>query len=80
MTEEFNIDEAINDEWGKLLDYIEENFSGSYKTLKDMQVKHGKLMKQLFEQGYRSGWNGATGVLSENIEELDGVEVRKPRR
>jgi hypothetical protein len=78
MTEEFDIDEAINDEWGKLLDYIEENFSGSYKTLKDMQVKHGKLMKQLFEQGYRSGWNGATGVLSEGLEELCVTEVRKP--
>ena len=78
MTEEFDIDEAINDEWGKLLDYIEENFSGDYDTLKGMQVKHGKLMKQLFEQGYRSGWNGATGVLSEGLEELYVTEVRKP--
>ena len=77
MTEEFDIDEAINDEWGKLLDYIEENFSGSYKTLKDMQVKHGKLMKQLFEQGYRSGWNGATGVLSKGLEEFDEIEVTR---
>jgi hypothetical protein len=77
MTEEFNIDEAINDEWGKLLDYIEENFPVDYATLKGMHAKHGKLLKQLFEQGYRSGWNGATEVLSEGLEEPDETEVTR---
>ena len=77
MTEEFNIDEAINDEWIKLLDYIEENFSSDYHTIEGMHAEHGKLLKQLFEQGYRSGWNDATGVLSKGLEEFDEIEVTR---
>ena len=73
MTEEFDIDEAINDEWGKLLDYIEENFSSDYNTIEGMHAEHGKLLKQLFEQGYRSGWNNATNIIRESLQSAHKV-------
>ena len=76
MTEEFDFDETINDEWIKLLDYVKENFSDDYDAIEDMRAKHGKLLKQLFEQGYRSGWNDATNVITESL--TDRTEFTRP--
>ena len=67
MTKESDIKEEINNEWVELLNHLKENFSVDYNTLQHMNKKHGELSKQLFEQGYRSGWNGATDTIKESI-------------
>ena len=68
MTREIDVKEEINDEWVKLLNHIEKNFPDDYKTLRQLIEISGETPKQLFEQGYRSGWNGATAIIKESVQ------------
>ena len=68
MTKELDVKEEINDEWVKLLNHLKENFPDDYKTLRHMNKKYGETSKQLFEQGYRSGWNSATNIVKESLQ------------
>ena len=68
MTREVDVKEEINDEWVKLLNHLKENFPADYKTMRHMNKKYGEIPKRLFEQGYRSGWNGATDIIEKSVQ------------
>jgi len=73
MTKKLDVKEEINNEWVKLLNHLKENFPDDYKTLRHMNKKYGETPKRLFEQGYRSGWNGATDIIKESVQPAQQV-------
>jgi hypothetical protein len=61
----------INDEWIKLLNYIGEVAPDDLEKIQSMNEKYGGIPKNLFEQGYRSGFNSATSFMRESIKEVE---------
>ena len=62
---------SVNDEWIKLLDHIGKVAPDDLVGIQNMNEEYGKLPKNLFEQGYRSGFNIAAIIMRESIEEVD---------
>ena len=61
----------VNDEWIKLLDYIGKVAPDDLIEIQNMNKKYGKLPKNLFEQGFRSGFNMAAIVMRRTMEEVE---------
>mgnify|MGYP003123472123 CR=1 FL=1 len=66
-----DVAKEINDEWIKLLDYIGKVAPDDLKKIQSMNEKYGGIPKNLFEQGYRSGFNSATSFMRESIKEVE---------
>jgi len=67
-----DVSKDINDEWIKLLNHVGEIAPDDLVKIQDMNEKYGVVPKNLFEQGYRSGWNSATSIIQEQLEEVEG--------
>lgn len=59
---------SVNDEWIKLLDYIGKVAPDDLVEIQKMNEEYGKLPKNLFEQGYRSGFNVAAILMKKTME------------
>jgi hypothetical protein len=67
-----DVSKDINDEWIKLLNHVGEIAPDDLVKIQDMKEKYCVVPKNLFEQGYRSGWNSATSTIQEQLEEVEG--------
>jgi len=70
MTDDINKD--VNDEWIKLLNHVGKIAPDDLVKIQSMNEKYGEMPKNLFEQGYRSGWNSATSIIQEQLKEVEG--------
>ena len=76
---EYDAQEDVNNEWDKLIAHIREKYPNDFRVLKRMSRDYKKLPKNLFEQGYRSGFNsGAKNVIKQLTSEGNIVEVHRP--
>jgi hypothetical protein len=75
MTKEIDVDKEINDEWDKLRAYIKENYPDDFNKMLRMCDEYGLLPKQLFEQGYRSGFNYVSNMVTDSIADENLTEV-----
>ena len=68
MTEEFDFDETINDEWIKLLDYVKENFSDDYEDIDALYTtgKEFDIGKKIIEKTDTGKNLGKIGNFVEN--------------
>jgi hypothetical protein len=69
-----DVSKDINNEWIKLLNHIGEIAPDDLVKIQDMNEKYGvvpKVIADLFEQGYRSGWNSATSIIQEQLEKVE---------
>jgi hypothetical protein len=64
-----DVNKNVNDEWIKLLNYVGEVAPDDLVKIQNINEKYGELPKNLFEQGYRSGFNMATSFIHEAVEE-----------
>ena len=62
---------SVNDEWIKLLNQVGKVAPDDLVKIQTMNEEYGELPKNLFEQGYRSGFNIAAIIMRESIEEVD---------
>ena len=62
---------SVNDEWIKLLNQVRKVAPDDLVKIQNMNEEYGELPKNLFEQGYRSGFNIAAIIMRESIEEVD---------
>jgi len=62
---------SVNDEWIKLLNQVGKVAPDDLVKIQTMNEEYGELPKNLFEQGYRSGFNVAAILMTESIEEVD---------
>ena len=76
MTKEIDIDKEINDEWDKLRAYIKEHYPDDFNKIIRMCDEYDLLPKQLFEQGYRSGFNYVSNMVADSMDDtIEVVEV-----
>ena len=66
-----DVNKDINDEWIKLLNQVRKVAPDDLVKIQNMNEEYGELPKNLFEQGYRSGFNRAAIIMRESIEEVD---------
>ena len=62
---------SVNDEWIKLLNQVRKVAPDDLIKIQTMNEEYGELPKNLFEQGYRSGFNIAAIIMRESIEEVE---------
>ena len=62
---------SVNDEWIKLLNQVGQAAPDDLVKIQTMNEEYGELPKNLFEQGYRSGFNIAAIIMRESIEEVE---------
>ena len=62
---------SVNDEWIKLLNQVGKVAPDDLIKIQTMNEEYGELPKNLFEQGYRSGFNIAAIIMRESIEEVE---------
>ena len=62
---------SVNDEWIKLLNQVGKVAPDDLVKIQTMNEEYGELPKNLFEQGYRSGFNIAAIIMRESIEEVE---------
>ena len=62
---------SVNDEWIKLLNQVGKVAPDDLVKIQTMNEEYGELPKNLFEQGYRSGFNRAAIIMRESIEEVE---------
>jgi hypothetical protein len=62
---------SVNDEWIKLLNQVRKVAPDDLVKIQNMNEEYGELPKNLFEQGYRSGFNIAAIIMRESIEEVE---------
>tara|TARA_Y100001951_G_scaffold101973_1_gene107830 strand:+ start:381 stop:653 length:273 start_codon:yes stop_codon:yes gene_type:complete len=75
MTEEIDVDKEINDEWDKFRAYIKKNYPDDFNKILRMCNEYGLLPKQLFEQGYRSGFRYVTSLVTDSLVDEKILEV-----
>ena len=66
-----DVNKDINDEWIKLLNQVRKVAPDDLVKIQNMNEEYGELPKNLFEQGYRSGFNIAAIIMRESIEEVE---------
>jgi hypothetical protein len=66
-----DVNKDINDEWIKLLNQVRKVAPDDLVKIQTMNEEYGELPKNLFEQGYRSGFNIAAIIMRESIEEVE---------
>ena len=66
-----DVNKDINDEWIKLLNQVRKVAPDDLIKIQNMNEEYGELPKNLFEQGYRSGFNRAAIIMRESIEEVE---------
>ena len=66
-----DVNKDINDEWIKLLNQVRKVAPDDLIKIQTMNEEYGELPKNLFEQGYRSGFNIAAIIMRESIEEVE---------
>mgnify|MGYP003646501230 CR=1 FL=1 len=62
---------SVNDEWIKLLNQVRKVAPDDLVKIQNMNEEYGELPKNLFEQGYRSGFNMAAIVMRRTMEEVE---------
>jgi len=62
---------SVNDEWIKLLNQVGKVAPDDLVKIQTMNEEYGELPKNLFEQGYRSGFNVAAILMRKTMEEED---------
>jgi hypothetical protein len=67
-----DINKNINDKWIELLNHVGEIAPDDLVKIQDMNEKYGLVPKNLFEQGYHSGWNSASSIIWDQLKELEG--------
>ena len=75
MMDEIDVDKEINEEWDKLRAYIKERYPDNSKSIDRMCKKYGAIPKQLFEQGYRSGFNYVSDMVRDSLSDEKLTEV-----
>lgn len=63
MTDTFDVERKIHDEWIKLINHIADNFPDDLAEIQQMNKDYGELPKRFFEQGYRTGFNHAAKIV-----------------
>ena len=66
-----DVNKDINDEWIKLLNQVRKVAPDDLVKIQNMNEEYGELPKNLFEQGYRSGFNVAAILMRKTMEEED---------
>ena len=61
----------VNDEWIKLLNQVGKVAPDDLVKIQNMNEEYGELPKNLFTQGFRSGFNIAAIIMRESIEEVE---------
>ena len=66
-----DVNKDINDEWIKLLNHVGKIAPDDLVKIQNMNEEYGEIPKNLFEQGYRSGFNVAAILMRKTMEEED---------
>jgi len=61
----------VNDEWIKLLNQVGKVAPDDLVKIQNMNEEYGEIPKNLFEQGFRSGFNTAATMMRDSIEEVE---------
>ena len=75
MTEEIDIDKEVSEEWDKFCVYLKKNYPDDFNNIIRMCDEYGLLPRQLFEQGYRSGFNYVSNMVTNSLADENLVEV-----
>jgi len=57
------LDRDVHDSWIKLLNHIADNFPEDLPMMQELNEKYGNTPKDIFEQGYRTGFNKAVALM-----------------
>ena len=58
------LDRDIHDSWIKLLNHIADNFPEDLPMMQELNEKYGDTPKNIFEQGYRTGFRKAVALMN----------------
>lgn len=59
MTDEYDVERKIHDEWIKLMNYIADHSPDELADVQQMNKDYGEFPKRFFQQGYRTGFHHA---------------------
>ena len=60
-----DLERDIHDSWIKLLNHISNNFPEDLPMMQELNEKYGDTPKNIFEQGYRTGFRKAVALIHE---------------
>jgi hypothetical protein len=59
-----DLEKDIHDSWIKLLNHISNNFPEDLPMMQELNEKYGNTPKNIFEQGYRTGFRKAVALMN----------------
>jgi len=71
MTDTFDVERNIHDEWIKLMNYIADNSPDELAEVQQMNRDYGEYPKRFFQQGYRTGFHHAAKLAVEALADAD---------
>ena len=62
-----DLERDIHDSWIKLLNHISNNFPEDLPMMQELNEKYGDTPKNIFEQGYRTGFRKAVALINVHV-------------